>query len=222
MFSFSHYILDGHILPDIALKRFGLDNPLVFKYMRMKRIFNYLCSYLDFNIISLGEDCFVRYLTVKWGFMPTAREGYVRLPFDLGITPLNSLVQIIDSPDCFKADHIQHNGDKYVFTSKKLKLLFNHEDPDINYNAADCISKFNIKLQKRLNAFFSICKNKNNIFLWHSFFDYGDPQYLSNLRELIQEKFNAPLLILTNYQTNNTYNTYSLHYPPIPKRIYLV
>lgn len=199
MRKFMRYILEHHCLNDEQMNEFGLRDPLFVAWMRKKWDFKYHASWLDYNLISLGEDCLPRYIPVKWGLAPTAREGHERLPFDLAVTPIASLVEVLQCPERLRADGIAEVGGKQIFISHTPPIRFNHDfaDPATPQNME--LERFNETLFNRLASFKRLLSQKNNIFVWHSTANRVEPSLLQELHELVTDKYGGHLLILNRF-----------------------
>ncbi len=111
-----------------------------------------------YTIISLGNDCAVRYYLTMGGLKKSKSLGELSLPFDLSCHPTKSVVKILKNNfnDYFN-NLLFKNG---IWVNKKYKILYNHDK--------DCDENSKIKLiarfANRIENFNNIVKNSPYIF----------------------------------------------------------
>lgn len=68
----------------------------------------------NYKIYSLGTNCYSRMVATIWGLKPRKKQGELTLPFDLSITPLNSIIEILQNGFQDYFDDISFDGKWWV------------------------------------------------------------------------------------------------------------
>ena len=86
-------------------------------------------DFSDWKFVSLGEDCFSRSLTTRWGFKRSAALGEKSRPFDLAVHPPAALRSLIESDfeGYLESENLTYNEKVNYCFNKKYGIGFNHE-----------------------------------------------------------------------------------------------
>lgn len=166
-------ILSRNILPpneiDLFLKNSLVPakyKPISKKYLLAQsdiytKIYNY-----DFEVISLGANCFPGNFASRWGIGAVCNDEYKKYPFDLGFGHLSAILALVisDFQYCSDIDNISTSivdGKTYYCLNDK-SYFFNH-DFCIDYkNQKDA---FYDELQKRILNFKNTVESKQVLFI---------------------------------------------------------
>lgn len=109
--------------------------------------------------ISLGSNCFVRRVLTKYGIKPPKKHGELSFPFDLNITPLNSLVELLENDFQGFFDSLVLNEDckeRKMWINTKYSIQFVHDE---NLTLEGLKKRYTA----RINNFKNISKNSNSV-----------------------------------------------------------
>ncbi|MTH62201.1 hypothetical protein [Paracoccus litorisediminis] len=83
----------------------------------------------SWKFVSLGEDCFSRSLTTRWGFKKSSGLGEKSRPFDLAVHPPGSLKALIDEDFAgyLDSEYLQFSERANHCFNRKYGVGFNHE-----------------------------------------------------------------------------------------------
>ena len=104
--------------------------------------------------ISLGYNCFVRMVLTKFSMKASKEQGELSCPFDLCVTPLNSLAKILENDFSDFLDDIDYLEQGKSFVNTKYSIYFPHED---NLTLED----FKVRYKKRIENFRKISVAKS-------------------------------------------------------------
>lgn len=111
------------------------------------------------HYISLGSNCFVRQVLTKYGIKPPKKHGELSCPFDLCITPLETLVKLLENDFEGFFDSIVFNDDceelnMWINTNYSIKFVH-----DKNLSFEDLKKRYT----KRIENFKNISKNASSL-----------------------------------------------------------
>lgn len=123
-----------------------------------------------FELIPLGNNCFPGNLSSRWGIGNLISSAERRYPFDLGMGPLESILNIVLSEfkDFLSVENIatyMHQLGRECFKLQSPTYFFNH-DPCINYNNDPCA--FSTQLLEWIINYRNAVKNNNILFFLYS------------------------------------------------------
>ena len=195
---FYNYSVNRYLLTNDEIEFFEIRNKIFLFYMNTKKIIYNQIKRFNFNIISLGYNCFPKTFLTKFLFMPPHDE---KLPFDLQVTPLPALIKIFNLNFCnLVADgvSINPNGNK-CFCNNGLKILFNHDIIINNKDIIDQISNFNKKIQDKIYYFINILDLQKTIFFLNiRIYNEYDLNNIYILKDILSKKYAFDRLFVTN------------------------
>ncbi len=103
----------------------------------------------DYKIVTLGSSCFLKKILTEYGLKPSKADNEVSVPFDFCITPIKSLIEILNNNfiDYFK--NLEYNLNTYNWFNSKYKIIYNYD--------TDCTDeqkeKFTERYKKRIENF---------------------------------------------------------------------
>ena len=139
----------------------------------------------DYQIISLGSNCLPRRLLTTYGIKPSKEEGELTCPFDLCVTPIKAVIEILKNNFSDFFDDIEFNTEKGFWVNKKYKIDFNH-DKD---SKKDFVERF----QKRIQNFKMLINNNK-----YTYFVYFNEKKVSESKI---NKLNSIIKMLKNDTT---------------------
>lgn len=117
--------------------------------------------------ISLGYNCFSRWVLTKFGLKPRKKQGELSFPFDLVTTPINSLVQILENDfedfcdDLYLEDTAEFGK---MWKNRKYNICFPH---DGGLSREELIQRY----FARIDNFHKIVLNSENLCFVMTIFD---------------------------------------------------
>ena len=93
---FFDHVLNRYVLSNDEIKFFDITNKIFLQYHKFKQLYHSFMMCNNYELVSLGGFCLPHTLPIKWGLKCTRRElnSSVRMPFDLAVTPIRSLLEI--------------------------------------------------------------------------------------------------------------------------------
>lgn len=133
-----------------------------------KKIEKFQTDYADlledknYELISLGSDCFARTLPTRWGLMSSKRQGYLSCPFDLSQhSPLAVLECIKNDFSCY-FENIEQDPETKFWLNRKANIIYNHDEDLSDFGA------FIERYQNRIKNFRELVKtDKPLFFIFH-------------------------------------------------------
>lgn len=175
---------------------FELDNPIFIKFNSLiGNTLEFIKDY-DFNFISLGYDCFIKFMGTRYGFIPKRAQ----FPFDEMVTPLNSLIKILKNDfRNFYAYNVFFNkiGNAINFFNPELDLIFNHDRLSPNDDLPEQFINLNDKIRNRIHTFYSSINDKTTFVLHINNFN-SEHILIDDLLKLIIDKFKISNLLIIN------------------------
>lgn len=104
------------------------------------------------EIISLGTNCFSRAFLTKLKIKPRRKNGELSWPFDLCTTPLNSLIEILES-------NFQHFFESLVYVESNDTWLNQKYNINFLHDHKLTLETFKSKYQKRIVNFQNISQD---------------------------------------------------------------
>ena len=220
---FFDHVLNRYVLSNDEIKFFDITNKVFLQYHKYKQLYHSFMMCNDYELVSLGGFCLPHTLPIKWGLKNTRRElnSNVRMPFDLAVTPINSLLEILKNDFTnYYADGIRKNNDtEFIFINTKLGIRYNH---DI-YNTSDNITlnDFNDILNKRVSEF-KKTYDKNSLYILHCLnLEKSMLPVINEIKEIITKKTKGKMIVINETSKNdNSTNefpdyVYSAHKPKV-------
>lgn len=155
----------------------------------------------NFNFISLGSQCQPRTLLTKFGLKKSKSDGELSCPFDLSISPHNTVAKTINSnfDDFFYGLHDLPDGS----IKNQLGQIFNHEKESVfkekNYYA------FIERYKKRINNFNQLSKLKNTFFVIQT---SEIKKTHSLLKSIIRKDLSKNIIIINEGEVEKNNETY--------------
>lgn len=106
--------------------------------------------------VSLGLSCFARMKLTKHGLKQTNEFGELSCPFDLCVTPLKSMAEILDNDFSDYFGHFEINPQTNHWENKKYWITYNHDD---NLSLDKLITRY----KKRIENFRNIAKTTQGL-----------------------------------------------------------
>lgn len=158
--------------------------------------------------ISLGTNCYARYMLSKIGKKPRRKDGELSYPFDLCITTPNNIAKILKNN--FE-DYVQNiqiattqepNFDKYIYRNEKYNINYIHD------NNLDTLDKIKNRYNKRIENFKSIAEHQPDIvFLMFIIADKFHPEDINSIYNSLEKYRNSkPFKFAVFYITDNYTN----------------
>lgn len=90
---------------------------------------NNFSTFSSWKFVSLGEDCFSRSLTTRWGFKKSSGLGEKSRPFDLAVHPPGALKTLIDEDfsGYLDSENLEFSERANHCFNRKYGIGFNHE-----------------------------------------------------------------------------------------------
>ena len=100
----------------------------------------------EYDLVSLGENCLVRRYLSRMGLKRTKQQGELSCPFDLAVTPIKSLIQILNNnfADYFK--NLEYSEQYSAWVNKKYHILYNHDIDCTKYDKNKLIKRFKLRI----------------------------------------------------------------------------
>ena len=144
------------------------------KIFRVKKDYNYTeivlfgvkisHKHLVLNkFISLGTNCFPRMKLNQHNVKPSKSQGELSCPFDLCITPVESVNAILENDFADYFDDLQFDNERKIWKNTKYNIIYLHDKLDRD----DFINRY----QKRIDNFRQITSQKRNIIFVQSLFN---------------------------------------------------
>ena len=115
------------------------------------------------KFISLGNNCLPRRKLTEYGIKPLKKQGELSCPFDLCVTPIESVKQILENDFSDYFDNLQFDEEKKCWKNTKYNITFLHD----NLSKEDFVKRY----KQRIKNFRQITANRKNIvfvqFLFH-------------------------------------------------------
>ena len=158
--------------------------------------------------ISLGTNCYARFMLSKIGVKPRKKEGELSCPFDLCVTEVRNTTQILENRFADYLDFIEstteksENTGKNLYRNRKYNITYIHDDD------LDTIEKFKLRYKKRIQNFLTLSKTKKElVYLQFIFGNEFNPEDLNrtykSLENLRQNKpFKYAVFTFSNKYTN--------------------
>lgn len=146
----------------------------------------------EYRIVSLGFNCFVRRILTDNGIKPAKALGELTGPFDLCVTPVASVVEILKND--FKDYFDDLIFDEYCGTWKNSKyhLFYNH-DKDLRGSDKD---KFIERYTKRIENLKSFLKDNKHIYFCLALDPQASSEEINEIYHLILQKRNENLTFI--------------------------
>lgn len=107
--------------------------------------------------ISLGTNCFSRRILTDYGIKPKKKQGELSCPFDLCITPLESIITLLEMDFNGFLDTLVYNDD-----CKEWKMWINTQyDIKFAHDGDLSLEKFKTRYSDRIKNFKYICEHSN-------------------------------------------------------------
>ncbi|CCY25347.1 putative uncharacterized protein [Brachyspira sp. CAG:484] len=103
--------------------------------------------------ISLGTNCFVRMAFTKFYLKPARLRGELTCPFDLCVTPVKSLAEILENEFSDYFNDVEFDEETNYYINRKYLIHFIHD----GHLTRD---EFLTRYKKRVENFLSITKDK--------------------------------------------------------------
>ena len=113
-------------------------------------------KYLN-RYIPLGTNCFVRVKLSHYGIKPKKKFGEKTCPFDLCVTPIDSIDQILANDFKTYFNHIEYSDDQKMWINPFYKMKYPH-DRDIKSK-----DKFIKRYSDRINNFRKILNSEKDL-----------------------------------------------------------
>jgi len=176
----------------------------------------------QYDIVSLGEDCMIRRYLTRAGLKPTKKLGELSTPFDLAVTPLSSLIEILENNFSDYFNDLSYS-DKYdAWMNKKYEILYNHDTDCLYSDKEKLINRFT----RRIKNFKSIVTNSPFIFfVCKSSESRKHINILYRKLKEIRNKHPFKLIILDLEQKNkkiikNNLSIYPIDHPFVDKNLW--
>ncbi len=101
----------------------------------------------NYKIISLGRNCFSRRILTENGIKPAKSEGELSLPFDLCVTPINSVIEIIKNNFADYFDDLEYNYNQCSWYNKKYNIFYNHDRDCDEDNKEKLIERYKNRIE---------------------------------------------------------------------------
>lgn len=185
---------------------------LIREYQKQKLdMLNTVRRRYEFDLVSLGDRCWTGSIFSRWGLKLQQENSAPRLPFDLGGTPTEELLHLLEN-DFSGYDDSRNIGtigdfcwyEKFglceeIFNSRKSyyenkkypNLVFNH-DAAQNYANREEFAK---ELTARVTRFRKVCRERNKLFLHIDVFSPFTEEILQRFINLWHGSENYLLLI---------------------------
>ncbi|WP_084570364.1 hypothetical protein [Methylosinus sp. PW1] len=123
-------------------------------------------GYCNTDIISLGYDCLPRTVSARWGLKRTRAFGEKSHPFDLAVTPIGCIADILSVKFEDFFDDLDFDVASNHVVSRNHGILFNHEIGNLWVD--DDFRLFKQRYSKRIANFLSALSNgRKTLFVIH-------------------------------------------------------
>lgn len=155
----------------------------------------------NYKIISLGSNCFPRRILTENGLKPSKEEGELSLPFDLCVTPIASLIEILQTNFEYYLKEFKYNNDLNAWFNKKYGIYYNH-DTDCSIDEKNKLIE---RFSKRINNFRKVTNEAQYIYFTIASdckFNQTDINTLYNVLSEIKDKNSFTLVIFDFFNSN--------------------
>ena len=154
----------------------------------------------DYQIISLGSNCLPRRLLTTYGIKPSKEEGELTCPFDLCVTPIKAVIEILKNNFSDFFDDIEFSTEKGFWVNKKYKIDFNHDK--------DNKEIFHERFKDRINNFKILVKNNKYTFFIYCALEKTTQQKIKQLNDAIKKYRNVKnyKIIVIDVWNSNLHN----------------
>lgn len=168
----------------------------------------------EYQIISLGANCFPRRILTVRGIKPSKQEGELSYPFDLAVTPLKSVISILKNNFKDYFDNLKYDYAHYTWNNELYKIWYNHDRDCDDQNK----SKFIERYQKRINNFNKALKESKYIYFTicsDDKFNAADVEELYSVLKRICDK-NFSLIVLDFFSSELSFDEPNIEVISIP------
>lgn len=116
--------------------------------------------------ISLGTNCFPRMKLNQHKIKPSKNQGELSCPFDLCVTPVESVRAVLENDFADYFDDLQFDDERKIWKNVKYNINYLHDD----LNREDFIKRY----EKRIKNFRQITSTRKNILFVQSLFNKND------------------------------------------------
>ncbi len=161
--------IDAHrkaikLKPDSS--KFSLINAI-----ERRKNYNIIVNY-NYQIVSLGFNCFPRVLTTRWGLKKRKKQGELSCPFDLAVHSYENICKLIeyDFEQYLDDDYLvlfkKHQNGSHYIKNLKYECYFPHESDDCWFE--EKFINFKDRYEKRINNFYKYLNNKRIVFVLYA------------------------------------------------------
>ncbi len=151
----------------------------------------------EYKIISLGNDCLPRKFLTTAGLKPSKQMGEMSMPFDLCVTPIESLTHFLKTDFADYFDGLEYSDKDSYWINKKFNMIYNH-DTDCGKDEKE---KFISRFQTRIENFKKIISGDDFLFFVMHF--VGNEKYLEKLYLELKKLRNGDNFELLVLNTDN-------------------
>ena len=133
----------------------------------------------NYKLVSLGSDCFVRRILTIKGLKASKEEGEKSYPFDLCVTPIKAINDILENNFEDYFNELKFNTSLNMFYNNKYKIYYNH-DTDC-YNDYDKICS---RFSNRITNFNKLKETENFIYFVYNVLPREETDYAAQIKRL--------------------------------------
>ena len=141
----------------------------------------------NYNIISLGYNCYPRTLLTRYGLKKTREQGELTMPFDLAVFATKEITSNLRYDFKYFFDDLEYSKEQKIWTRGKDKIQFRHDTWFGEFSRNELIDKY----KKRIENFYSVVNDPNPLLILQLLGDDEDADnvYLQLRRLRQQTKF---------------------------------
>lgn len=142
--------------------------------------------------IGLGTNCYARYIPVRIGIKSKKKAGELSYPFDLCVTSVNNIAQILENN--FE-DYVENIIESPLMDNDNRPYIYRNKKYDINYihdNDIDSLEKIKKRYEKRIENFITISENQEEVvYLMFVFLNEFTPIDLNSIYSSLEKYRNS-------------------------------